>query len=90
VILAAATDVAQTMFAERCVQQLRNISLSNNTVSPRFADISEDSEERLIEKVRNKRFSIQMGEVTDCCDIGHLTDCVRYVEDTTINEYVLF
>jgi hypothetical protein len=33
VTLPAAKDMAQTMFCSKCAQQLRNISLSNNTVS---------------------------------------------------------
>jgi hypothetical protein len=53
VILPAAIDMVQTMFGEKCVQQLHNIPLSNNTVSQRIADISEDLEEQLIEKLRN-------------------------------------
>jgi hypothetical protein len=48
-----------------------------------------DLEEQLIEKVRNNRFSIQMGEATHCCNISHLIDYVRYVEDTTTDEDIL-
>jgi hypothetical protein len=78
------------MFSEKCAQQLCNKPISNNTVSGRIADISEDSEEQLIEKLRNKRFSIQIDEVTDCSGIGHLIAYVQYVEDTIINEDTLF
>jgi hypothetical protein len=44
----------------------------------------------VIEKVRNKCFSIQIDEATDCSGIGHLIACMPYVESTTINEDVLF
>jgi hypothetical protein len=60
------------MFSEKCAQQLRNIPLSNNTVSRRFADISEGLEEQMIEKVRNKRCSMQIDKAIDCSVIGHL------------------
>jgi transcriptional antiterminator len=60
------------MFREECVQQLRDVHLSNNTVSRRIADISEDLDEQSIEKVRRESFSVQIGEATDRCGIGHL------------------
>jgi hypothetical protein len=34
---------------------VRNVPLSNNTVSRRIADISEDSEEEMTEKVRHEK-----------------------------------
>jgi hypothetical protein len=40
--------------------------------------------------MRNKCFSIQILEVADCCGIGHVMPYVRYVEDKTINEEVIF
>ncbi|PNF14736.1 hypothetical protein B7P43_G08930, partial [Cryptotermes secundus] len=95
VILLAGTDMVQTMFDEKCAQQLRNIKrksyrlpISNNTFFRLISDKSEDLEERTIEKLRNKRFSIRINEATDC-SIGHLVAYVRYVENTTINEYML-
>jgi hypothetical protein len=41
-ILPAAIDMVQTMFGEKCAQQLRNIPLSDNTVSSRIAGLSEE------------------------------------------------
>jgi hypothetical protein len=55
-----------------------------------IADISEDLEEQLIGKLRNKHLSIQFDKATDCSGIGHLTAYVQYVEDTTINKDVIF
>jgi hypothetical protein len=40
--------------------------------------------------MRNKHFSIQTDETTDCNGIGHLIAYVQYVEDTTINEDMFF
>jgi hypothetical protein len=56
----------------------------------RVADIAEDLEEQVIEKVRNQRFSIQIHEATDSSVIGQLIVYVRYVETTTINEDMPF
>jgi hypothetical protein len=58
VIFPAVIDIIQTMFGKKMSQQLSNVPISNYVVSRRIADISEDSEEELIEKVRNKRFAI--------------------------------
>jgi glutamine synthetase type III len=66
VILPAAIEMVQTMIGEKCAQHLRNIPISSDTVSRRIADISEDLEEQLIEKVRSKHFVIQTDEATDC------------------------
>jgi hypothetical protein len=40
--------------------------------------------------MRNKRFSIQTDEATDCSAIGHLTEYLPYVEDTTVTDDMLF
>jgi hypothetical protein len=82
--------MVQTMLGEKCAQQLRNIPMSNNTVSRRISDISEDSEEQLMEKFRNNRFAIQIDEATDCSGVGHLIAYVQYVENKTLNEDMLF
>jgi hypothetical protein len=78
------------MLGEKCAQQLRNIPLSNSTVSRRISDISEDLEEQLMEKFGNSRFTIQIDEATDCGGVAHLTAYVRYVENKTLNEDMLF
>jgi hypothetical protein len=85
-ILPAATDMVQTMLGEKCAQELRNILMSNNTVSRRISDISEDLKEHLL---KNNRFAIQINEATDCSGISHLTAYVRYVENKTLNEDML-
>jgi hypothetical protein len=77
------------VFGKKCAQQLCNIPLSNNTICRRIPDISEGLEEQLIDKLRNKGFSINIDEATDCSGTGHLIAYMGYVEDT-INEDTLF
>jgi hypothetical protein len=60
------------------------------TVSRRICDTSEDLEEQLMEKLRNSRFAIQIDEATDCSGVAHLIAYVRYVENKTLNEDMLF
>jgi hypothetical protein len=79
VILSAETDMVQKVFGEQCAQQLHNIPRSNNRICLWIADISEDLEEQLIEKLR-QTFSIQIDEGTGCNGVGHLTAYVRHVE----------
>jgi hypothetical protein len=40
--------------------------------------------------MRNRSFSIQTDEATDYIGFRHLTAYLRYVENTTINEDILF
>jgi predicted nucleotidyltransferase len=40
--------------------------------------------------MRNKIYSIYIDEATERSDTGHLIAYLRYVEDTTINEDMLF
>jgi hypothetical protein len=47
-------------------------------------------EEKLMEKLRNNRFAIQIDETTDCSGGGDLIAYVRYVENKTLNGDILF
>jgi hypothetical protein len=40
--------------------------------------------------MRNRSFSVQIDEATDCSGIGHMIAYLLHVEDTTINEDMLF
>jgi hypothetical protein len=73
VALLAAKDLVQTMFSEKCAEQLCNTPLLHITVTQWIADTSEDLEEQLIGKLRNKHLSTQFDKATDCSGIGHLT-----------------
>ncbi|GFV18570.1 protein FAM200A [Trichonephila clavipes] len=64
-ILPVAIEIVKTMFGNNFAKELQSMSLSNDTVSRRIHDITEDVEQQLFGKLRNKLFSIQLDEATD-------------------------
>ncbi|GFV11072.1 SCAN domain-containing protein 3 [Trichonephila clavipes] len=61
-----AIEIVETMFGDNFAKELQSIPLSNDTVSRRIDDIAEDVEQQLFGKLRDKLFSIQLDEATDC------------------------
>ncbi|GFV80526.1 SCAN domain-containing protein 3 [Trichonephila clavipes] len=59
-------------------KELQSIPLSNDTVSRRIDDISEDVEQQLFCKLRDKLFSIQLDEATDSNKDAHFIAYVRF------------
>ncbi|GFW73521.1 SCAN domain-containing protein 3 [Trichonephila clavipes] len=71
-ILAADTiEIVETMFGDNFAKVLQSIHLSNDTVSRPIYDISEDVEQQLFGKLRDKLFSIQLDEATDINKDAH-------------------
>lgn len=89
-ILPAAVDIVSTMFGDGFAQQLKSIPLSNDTVSRRISDISEDLNEQLMEKLKNNIFGLQVDEATDKHRQSHLLAYVRFIDDKDIREEMLF
>ncbi|GFV90293.1 hypothetical protein TNCV_4380081 [Trichonephila clavipes] len=52
-------------FGDNFAKELQCIPLSNDTVAHRNEDIAEDVEQQLLGKLRDKLFSIHLGETTD-------------------------
>ena len=89
-VLPAAIDMVKVMFGESYAKKLRQIPLSDNTVSRRINDISEDICDQLVSRVRTSKFAIQVDEATDVAKDAHLIAYVRYVEETDVIEDILF
>ncbi|KAL4132622.1 hypothetical protein QTP88_009744 [Uroleucon formosanum] len=68
-ILPSAIDMVSTMIGESTANQLKNVPLSNNTISRRIHDISDNINEQFINKLRNKNFAIQLDEATDTYNV---------------------
>ncbi|GFW31187.1 SCAN domain-containing protein 3 [Trichonephila clavipes] len=77
-ILPAAIEIVETMFGDNFAKELQSIPLSNDTVSRRIDDISEDVEQKLFGKLRDKLFSIQLDEATDSNKDAHFIAYVRF------------
>ncbi|KAK0146678.1 Protein FAM200B [Merluccius polli] len=85
-ILPAAIDMVSTVIDEQSAGKLKCIPLSNNTVSCKINDISDNLEKQLISRLKAAGdFSIQLDESTDVSDCATLLVYVRYVWE---NEFV--
>ncbi|GFV46569.1 zinc finger BED domain-containing protein 5 [Trichonephila clavipes] len=77
-ILPATIEIVKTRFGDNFAKELQSIPLSNETVSRRIDDIAEDVEQQVFGKLRDKLFSIQLGEATDSNKDAHFIAYVRF------------
>ncbi|GFX55808.1 SCAN domain-containing protein 3 [Trichonephila clavipes] len=89
-ILPAAIEIVETMFGDNFAKELQSIPLSNDTVSRRIDDISEDVEQQLFGKLRDKLFSIQLDEATDSNKDAHFIAYVRFWDGMSAEEELIF
>ncbi len=89
-ILPAAIDMVSVMLDEASVAKLKTIPVSNDTMSRRIHDIANDIEEQLIEKIKGKRYALQVDEATDSNKDSLLIAYVRFVDFESLNEDLLF
>ncbi|XP_008186758.1 zinc finger MYM-type protein 6-like [Acyrthosiphon pisum] len=89
-ILPSAIDMVSTLIGESVANQLKNITLSNNTISRRIQDISDNINDQLIDKLRNKNFAIQLDEATDNNKDAYLICYVWFMDGVDIIEEFLF
>ena len=89
-ILPATIDMVSTMIDEATASKLKAIPLSDNTIARRIYDISKDIEEQLNDKIRAKRFALQMDEATDSNKDCLLIAYVRFIDGEDLREDLLF
>ncbi len=78
------------MLDEASVTKLKTIPVSNDTISRWIHDIANDIEEQFIDKMRGKRYLLQVDEATDSNKDSLLIAYVRFVDFESLNEDLLF
>ncbi|XP_058855396.1 zinc finger BED domain-containing protein 5-like [Acipenser ruthenus] len=90
-ILPAAVEMCEVMVSEDAAKKLKDIPLSNDTVSRRIEELSSDLKCQLTERLCTcEKFAIQLDETTDVGNAAQLLVYVRYVWLGEIVEDFLF
>ncbi|XP_038630630.1 SCAN domain-containing protein 3-like, partial [Scyliorhinus canicula] len=75
---------------EKDDKDVKAMPLSNNTVRRRIDELSEDIETQLVEKLKSRKFSVQMDESTVRDSEALLLTYVRYIDKGEFAEEMLF
>lgn len=78
------------MLDETSAAKLKAIPLSNDTMARRIHDISYDLEEQLIDKIKDRRFALQVDEATDSSKDCVFICYVHYADSMSLREGMLF
>lgn len=90
-ILPAALDMVEIMVSKQEANKLKNIPLSDNTISRRINDMAKDIQEQVVEKLKNSQhFALQFDESTDVSNCAQFVVFVRFEADDSITEEILF
>ena len=89
-ILPSAIDMCREIIGEAAASKLQRVSLSNDTVTRRIVEMSDDIECQMLEKIKASYYSIQLDESTDISNSALLLAFVRYCADGNIHDDLLF
>lgn len=82
---------AEIVLGPESKQKLQQISLSDNTVKRRIDDMAEDIKKQVVDAVKQSPFfAIQLDESTDVAQCSQLLVFVRYIQNETIQDEMLF
>lgn len=88
-----AQRMVELVLGKEAERKISVISLSNNTIQRRIAEMSEDIKKQLVEEIQIAPFglfSVQLDESTDVESCAQLLAFVRYVNNGRIKEEFLF
>ena len=84
-------EVVKIIIGEKECKKLDAVSLSNNTVKRRIADMSNDILQQIVYQVKKSfLYSIQLDESTVIAGLPQLSVFIRYVNNAAISEDILF
>uniref|UniRef100_A0A8C3FIZ9 Uncharacterized protein n=1 Tax=Chrysemys picta bellii TaxID=8478 RepID=A0A8C3FIZ9_CHRPI len=84
-------DVVHCMIREKAAKRIDMVPLSNNTLSRRINDMSNNVETTIVHRVKNSPYyAIQLDESTDVANLAILLLFVRYVNEGLVEEDFLF
>ena len=87
----AVIDIARLMCGDDVVSELHFVSLSNNTVKSRIADLSQNIKDQVVGRMKKAgKWSYQLHESTDTGKNAQLMVYVRYEGDMDLEEEFLF
>lgn len=90
-VLPCIKEVTTIMCGKSSAEKLSVVPLSDNTISRRINEMSDDVLYQLLSKVRvSPFFSLQLDESTDCSNSAQLMCFIRYVDAKKIDEDFLF
>jgi len=87
-----AMDMVKIAMGDDAEKKLQQIPLSNDVISTRISDISEDILDQVVSGIKASpvKISIQLDESTDVSNCSLLIVMVRYVKDKSVVEDFLF
>lgn len=92
-VLPCAVDIVRIMLGEESAKKILPLSLSNNTVQRRIADMSDDIKAQVIDEIKSAPlglFALQLDESTDVASCAQLMVFIRYIYSRNFKEEFLF
>lgn len=89
--MVAPVDMVEIMVSKQEANKIKNIPLSDNTISRRINDMANDIQVQLIEKLKNSQhLALQFDESTDVSDCAQFVVFVRFEAGECMMEEILF
>ena len=87
-IFPAAIAMTTAMHGEKIASALKQIPLSNDTMSKLINKLANDMKCQLVERIKKLQVFLQLDEPTDLINVAHLF--IRYTYDGKLHEEMLF